>query len=139
MGLAMIMYGREEGAETLIEQMSRDQDPILRRVTCFSLISISLCILPCFVRSGGGLLALMSCRAGLSRAHRAQFRAALPGMEVGTSGTLAVHLIWCSSEPFAKAHHSFDSPGKGQTGAHRLMKKVRQRRSLTPFFKLVHA
>ncbi|KAK9822620.1 hypothetical protein WJX74_011008 [Apatococcus lobatus] len=30
MGLAMIMYGREEGAETLIEQMSRDQDPILR-------------------------------------------------------------------------------------------------------------
>ncbi len=38
MGLAMIMYGREEGAETLIEQMSRDQDPILRSVfvTCSS-------------------------------------------------------------------------------------------------------
>ena len=29
MGLALIMYGREEEAETLIEQMSRDQDPIL--------------------------------------------------------------------------------------------------------------
>ncbi|KAK9829302.1 hypothetical protein WJX72_005032 [[Myrmecia] bisecta] len=29
-GLALIMYGREEGAETLIEQMTRDQDPILR-------------------------------------------------------------------------------------------------------------
>ena len=32
MGLALIMYGREEEAETLIEQMSRDQDPILRWV-----------------------------------------------------------------------------------------------------------
>lgn len=32
MGLALIMYGREEEAETLIEQMSRDQDPILRCV-----------------------------------------------------------------------------------------------------------
>lgn len=30
MGLALIMYGREEGAETLVEQMTRDQDPILR-------------------------------------------------------------------------------------------------------------
>lgn len=30
MGLALIMYGREEEAETLIEQTSRDQDPILR-------------------------------------------------------------------------------------------------------------
>ncbi len=30
MGLALIMYGREEEAETLIEQMTRDQDPILR-------------------------------------------------------------------------------------------------------------
>lgn len=30
LGLALIMYGREEGAETLIEQMTRDQDPILR-------------------------------------------------------------------------------------------------------------
>lgn len=30
LGLALISYGREEGAETLIEQMSRDQDPILR-------------------------------------------------------------------------------------------------------------
>lgn len=29
-GLALIMYGREEGAETLIEQMTRDQDPLLR-------------------------------------------------------------------------------------------------------------
>lgn len=31
MGLALIMYGREEGAETLVEQMTRDQDPILRQ------------------------------------------------------------------------------------------------------------
>lgn len=30
MGLALMMYGREEGAEPLIESMSRDQDPILR-------------------------------------------------------------------------------------------------------------
>lgn len=30
MGLALIMYGREEEAETLIEQTTRDQDPILR-------------------------------------------------------------------------------------------------------------
>lgn len=30
LGLAFIMYAREEGAETLIEQMTRDQDPILR-------------------------------------------------------------------------------------------------------------
>lgn len=29
-GLALVMYGREEGAETLIEQMCRDQDPIIR-------------------------------------------------------------------------------------------------------------
>jgi 26S proteasome regulatory subunit N2 len=25
-----MMYGREEGAETVIEQMTRDQDPIIR-------------------------------------------------------------------------------------------------------------
>ncbi|KAK9844017.1 hypothetical protein WJX81_001983 [Elliptochloris bilobata] len=30
LGLAFIMYAREEGAETLVEQMTRDQDPILR-------------------------------------------------------------------------------------------------------------
>jgi 26S proteasome regulatory subunit N2 len=30
MGLALIMYGREEGAEGLVEQMTRDQDPIIR-------------------------------------------------------------------------------------------------------------
>ncbi len=30
LGLALIMYGQEEGAETLIEDMTRDQDPILR-------------------------------------------------------------------------------------------------------------
>mmetsp|Transcript_5894 Transcript_5894/g.16828 ORF Transcript_5894/g.16828 Transcript_5894/m.16828 type:complete len:1074 (-) Transcript_5894:415-3636(-) len=30
MGLALTMYAREEGAETLIEQMTRDQDPIIR-------------------------------------------------------------------------------------------------------------
>lgn len=30
LGLALIMYGREEGAEGLVEQMTRDQDPIIR-------------------------------------------------------------------------------------------------------------
>ncbi len=30
LGLALMMYGREEGAETVIEQMTRDQDPIIR-------------------------------------------------------------------------------------------------------------
>ena len=30
MGLAFIMYGREEAAEVLIERMTRDQDPIIR-------------------------------------------------------------------------------------------------------------
>jgi len=30
MGMAIIMYGREEGADTLIEQLTRDKDPILR-------------------------------------------------------------------------------------------------------------
>ncbi|GBG66879.1 hypothetical protein CBR_g72635 [Chara braunii] len=29
-GIALIMYGREEEADTLVEQMTRDQDPILR-------------------------------------------------------------------------------------------------------------
>lgn len=29
-GLALIMYGQEEGADTLIEQMTRDLDPIIR-------------------------------------------------------------------------------------------------------------
>lgn len=30
LGLALISYGREEAADALVEQMSRDQDPILR-------------------------------------------------------------------------------------------------------------
>ena len=30
MGIALIVYGREEEADKLIEQMTRDQDPILR-------------------------------------------------------------------------------------------------------------
>ncbi len=30
LGLALVMYGQEEGADTLIEDMTRDQDPILR-------------------------------------------------------------------------------------------------------------
>lgn len=30
LGIALIVYGREEEADTLIEQMTRDQDPILR-------------------------------------------------------------------------------------------------------------
>ena len=29
-GVALIVYGREEEADTIIEQMTRDQDPILR-------------------------------------------------------------------------------------------------------------
>ncbi|EKX51464.1 26S proteasome regulatory complex, subunit RPN2 [Guillardia theta CCMP2712] len=29
-GMALIMYGREEGADTMIEQLTRDKDPILR-------------------------------------------------------------------------------------------------------------
>lgn len=37
MGLALIMYGREESAETLIEQMTRDQDPILRYSGMFTI------------------------------------------------------------------------------------------------------
>ena len=45
-GLALIMYGREEGAETLIEQMTRDQDPILRcaqELMCFLHVVIACC------------------------------------------------------------------------------------------------
>ncbi|WZZ55053.1 hypothetical protein YC2023_055160 [Brassica napus] len=30
LGIALTVYGREEGADTLIEQMTRDQDPIIR-------------------------------------------------------------------------------------------------------------
>lgn len=30
LGIALVVYGREEEADTLIEQMTRDQDPILR-------------------------------------------------------------------------------------------------------------
>ncbi|KAG1657731.1 hypothetical protein FOA52_011993 [Chlamydomonas sp. UWO 241] len=30
MGLSLVMYGREEGADTLVEQMTRDLDPIIR-------------------------------------------------------------------------------------------------------------
>lgn len=30
MGMAIVMYGREEGADTLIEQLLLDKDPILR-------------------------------------------------------------------------------------------------------------
>lgn len=30
LGIALTVYGREEEADTLIEQMTRDQDPILR-------------------------------------------------------------------------------------------------------------
>ena len=45
-GLALIMYGREEGAETLIEQMTRDQDPILRcvhQLMCFLHVVVACC------------------------------------------------------------------------------------------------
>jgi hypothetical protein len=37
MGLALMVYGREEGADALIEQMSREQDPILRYGAMFAL------------------------------------------------------------------------------------------------------
>lgn len=30
LGIALVVYGREELADTLIEQLTRDQDPILR-------------------------------------------------------------------------------------------------------------
>jgi 26S proteasome regulatory subunit N2 len=30
LGIALVVYGQEEEADTLIEQMTRDQDPILR-------------------------------------------------------------------------------------------------------------
>lgn len=43
MGLALIMYGREEEAETLIEQMSRDQDPILRYGLCM-VVTYPICM-----------------------------------------------------------------------------------------------
>lgn len=33
LGLALIMYGCEEGADVQIEDMTRDQDPILRCVS----------------------------------------------------------------------------------------------------------
>lgn len=39
LGLALIMYGQEEGAETLVEEMTRDQDPILR--CAVALVSLS--------------------------------------------------------------------------------------------------
>jgi len=35
-GAALIAYGREEGADALVEQMARDQDPILRYGGCFA-------------------------------------------------------------------------------------------------------
>lgn len=48
LGLALIMYGREEGAETLIEQLTRDQDPILRRAC----LAPSACSITCMAVSG---------------------------------------------------------------------------------------
>ncbi len=37
MGLALMVYGREEGADALIEQMSHEQDPIQRYGAMFAL------------------------------------------------------------------------------------------------------
>ena len=58
MGLAMIMYGREEGAETLIEQMTRDQDPIIRYGGMFVIgmayRCVHSCVVCCWKHSAGG-------------------------------------------------------------------------------------
>jgi hypothetical protein len=37
LGLALTAYGREEGADALVEQMARDQDPILRWGAAYAL------------------------------------------------------------------------------------------------------
>jgi 26S proteasome regulatory subunit N2 len=37
LGIALIMYGQEENAEALIEQLSRDRDPILRYGAMFTI------------------------------------------------------------------------------------------------------
>jgi len=42
MGLALIVYGREEGADTLIEQLLRDKDPILRH-GCMFAVALAYC------------------------------------------------------------------------------------------------
>ena len=52
LALSLIMYGREEGAETLIEQMSRDQDPILRYECSDSLLWQSFITLVAAVNAG---------------------------------------------------------------------------------------
>ena len=38
LGIALTVYGREEEADTLIEQMTRDQDPILRYGGMYALV-----------------------------------------------------------------------------------------------------
>ena len=47
MGLAFIMYGREEAAEVLIESMTRDQDPIIRSGHEICILSNCLLQGPC--------------------------------------------------------------------------------------------
>lgn len=37
MGMALVVYGREEGADVLIEQLIRDKDPILRYGGCYAI------------------------------------------------------------------------------------------------------
>lgn len=37
MGIALVMYGQEENAEPLIEQLSRDRDPLLRYGAMFTI------------------------------------------------------------------------------------------------------
>lgn len=51
MGLALISYGIEEAADTLIEQMAREQDPILRYGAMYVLGMAYRCV--CVVLRGG--------------------------------------------------------------------------------------
>ena len=65
-GLALIMYGREEGAETLIEQMTRDQDPILRcaqQLMCFLNVVVA-CHMVAAVAPGADIAARSEVRVG---------------------------------------------------------------------------
>ena len=42
LAIAMMVYGKEEGADTIIEQLSRDRDPIVRYGAMFA-IAMAYC------------------------------------------------------------------------------------------------
>ena len=70
LGLALIMYGQEESAETLIEQMTRDQDPIIRCRAWSAVWALSAslpesCLYPLPCRSSPGVQQM--------RVHRVAF------------------------------------------------------------------